>query len=65
MSTTFVDAVEGAEQAALEWVSRATLTSGCPVEYRGVTGLDLDGCHVRTYYDTAALLGGPEAATAD
>jgi ketosteroid isomerase-like protein len=68
VSTTFVDAVEGAEQAALEWVSRATLTSGRPVEYRGVTVLDLDGSHVRavrTYYDTAALLGGPEAAEAD
>jgi hypothetical protein len=66
LSTTFVDSVEGDDQAALEWVTRATLTSGRPVEFRGVTVLDLQGSGigaVRTYFDTEALLGGPAAAT--
>lgn len=68
LSTTFVNSVEGGPQAALEWVTRATLTSGRPVEYRGVTVLDMDDSQiaaVRTYYDTAALLAGSATVPTD
>lgn len=59
LSTTFVDAVESDDQVALEWTTVATLTDGKPVEYRGVTVLDLAPeaiAGLRTYYDTAAFL---------
>ena len=38
------------------WTSDATLTDGRPLQYRGVTVIDLDGDKVsklRTYYDSA------------
>jgi ketosteroid isomerase-like protein len=59
LSTTFVDAVESDDQVALEWTTAATLVDGKPVEYRGVTVLDLAPeaiAGLRTYYDTAAFL---------
>lgn len=58
LSTTFVNAVEGADQVALEWTTAATLTDDRPLHYRGVTVIDLDGDSIaalRTYYDTAAF----------
>lgn len=61
LSTTFVDAVEGPDQVALEWTSAGTLRGGHPIHYRGVTVLDLKGDAVaalRTYYDTAAFTPG-------
>lgn len=62
LSTTFFDAVEGADQVALEWTTEATLADGGPVSYRGVTVLDLAGekiAALRTYYDTAAFVPIP------
>ena len=56
ISTTFYDVVEGGERVALEWTSDATLTDGRPLQYRGVTIVDLDGDKIiklRTYYDSA------------
>jgi ketosteroid isomerase-like protein len=54
--------------AALEWRSRGRLRNGRPVDYRGVTLLEVEGLQVRrfrTYYDTAAfVVHGPELATA-
>ena len=61
LSTTFVDAVEGDDQVALEWTTTATLPGGRPVEYSGVTVLDLAPdavARLRTYYDSAALVTG-------
>jgi ketosteroid isomerase-like protein len=55
----FVDAVEGDDQVALEWTTAATLPDGKPVEYRGVTVLDLAPdavARLRTYYDSAVFL---------
>lgn len=65
LSTTFVHAVEGADQVALEWTTTATLTDDRPLDYRGVTVLDLDGDDIvalRTYYDTAAFTPVPAGA---
>ena len=45
--------------ALLEWTSTGTLAAGKPVEYRGVSILELAGDKVakfRTYYDTAAFV---------
>ena len=56
ISTSFSDVVEGGDRVALEWTSDATLTDGHPLQYRGVTVLDLDGDKIsklRTYYDSA------------
>ena len=56
ISTTFYDVVEGGDRVALEWTSDATLTDGRPLQYRGVTIVDLDGGKIsklRTYYDSA------------
>jgi ketosteroid isomerase-like protein len=58
LSTTFTHAVDGDDQCALEWTSSGTLSTGRPIEYRGVTVLEFDGSAVsrlRTYYDTAAF----------
>lgn len=58
LSTTFVNAVESADQVSLEWTTTATLTDDRPLDYRGVTVIDLDGDDIvalRTYYDTAAF----------
>ncbi|MBX9626166.1 MAG: nuclear transport factor 2 family protein [Gemmataceae bacterium] len=52
--------------ALLEWTSEGTLPAGKPVKYRGVSILEVDGERVskfRTYYDTAALVTPPAAAT--
>lgn len=57
ISTTFYDVVEGGDRVALEWTSDATLSDGRPLQYRGVTIIDLDGddkiSKLRTYYDSA------------
>jgi ketosteroid isomerase-like protein len=58
LSTTFSNAVESADQCALEWSSTGTLTDDRPVTYRGVTVLDYDGgqiARLRTYYDSAVF----------
>ena len=55
----FTHVIEADEGAVLEWVSRGALPNGEPVEYRGVSVLEVDGEHVRrfrTYYDSAVFL---------
>jgi ketosteroid isomerase-like protein len=67
ISTTFYDVVEGGDRFALEWTSDATLADGRPIQYRGVTVIDLDGdtiTRLRTYYDSAQFAATP-ANTAD
>jgi ketosteroid isomerase-like protein len=66
LSTTFTHSTEADGRYALEWVSKGTLATGRPVEYRGVTVVEYDGDKVsalRTYYDTAAFTA-PPAGTA-
>ena len=56
ISTTFSNAIEGGDEFALEWTSKATLPDGRPLEYRGVTAIGFDGDRIvwlRTYYDSA------------
>ena len=48
LSTTFVNAVEGDDQVALEWTTAATLPDGKPVEYSGVTVLDSSASRAAT-----------------
>jgi hypothetical protein len=67
VSTTFRNAVEGHGEVALEWDSDV-VTGGNPLTYSGVTVLAIDPqsdavTSARTYYDSAALLGGPAART--
>ena len=67
ISTTFYDVVEGGDRVALEWTSDATLTDGRPLQYRGVTIVDLNGDKIsklRTYYDSAQF-AATTATTAD
>jgi ketosteroid isomerase-like protein len=62
ISTTFYDVVGGGDRVALEWTSDATLTDGRPLQYRGVTVLDLDGdtiTKLSTYYDSAQFAAIP------
>ena len=66
ISTSFYDLVEGGDRFALEWTSDATLADGRPLQYRGVTVIDLDGdkiAKLSTYYDSAQFAAVP--ATAD
>ena len=67
ISTAFYDVVEGGTRFALEWTSDATLTDGRPLQYRGVTVIDLDGekiTKLSTYYDSAQF-AATTAVTAD
>ena len=67
ISTRFYDVVEGGDRFALEWTSDATLADGRPIQYRGVTVIDLDGDKITklsTYYDSAQFTA-THAATAD
>ncbi|EHR60560.1 nuclear transport factor 2 family protein [Saccharomonospora cyanea] len=60
LSTEFVRVVESGDLGVLEWVSRGTLTTGHPIEYRGISLLDFDDQNrirrFATYFDTAAFL---------
>lgn len=45
--------------AALEWRSRGVLRDGAPVEYSGISILEIDGDTIsafRAYYDSAAFV---------
>ncbi|WP_300015111.1 nuclear transport factor 2 family protein [Pseudonocardia sp.] len=64
--TTFFNVVEGDDQFALEWTSSGTLRDDRPIDYRGVTVIDLDGdaiTRLRTYYDSAAFVLVPAEST--
>ena len=66
LRTTFTHSLEGEDGCALEWTSTGTLSTGRPIEYRGVTVLEFDDgavTRLRTYYDTAAFIA-PPASTA-
>jgi hypothetical protein len=57
----FTHVIEGDEGAVLEWVSRGALPNGEPVEYKGVSVLELDGDRIRrfrTYYDSSVFMPG-------
>jgi ketosteroid isomerase-like protein len=65
ISTTFYDVVEGGDRFALEWTSDAVLADGRPLQYRGVTVIDLDGekiTKLSTYYDSAQFAAIPANA---
>ena len=65
-STTFHNVVESDDQFALEWTSNGTLRDDRPIDYRGVTVIDLDGdtiTRLRTYYDSAAFVLVPAEST--
>jgi ketosteroid isomerase-like protein len=62
LSTTFTHSVEADDRCSLEWTSTGTLSTGRPIEYRGVTVLEFaDGAvsRLRTYYDSAAFIAPP------
>lgn len=66
LSTTFHQAVEAQDRAALEWSSDTVLADGTPRTVGGVTVLELvDGGvgALRAYYDTAAFAPGPVGRT--
>ena len=58
--TEFGTVHEDGSGAWLEWSSRGTLSTGRPIEYAGVSLLELDDegrvTRFATYYDTAAFL---------
>ena len=64
ISTTFYDVVEGGDRFALEWTSEGVLADSRPIQYRGVTVIDLDGDKITklsTYYDSAQFAAIPAA----
>ncbi|WP_197321090.1 nuclear transport factor 2 family protein [Saccharomonospora sp. NB11] len=66
VTTEFTQVSEADDLGVLEWVSRGTLTSGRPIEYRGTSLLYFDDegriRRFATYFDTAAFLK-PETST--
>ena len=66
--TEFVHVIEGQTGSVLEWVSRGARVNGEPVEYKGVTVLEVEGDRIRrcrTYYDSAVLMSGGAATDAN
>lgn len=63
----FTRVVEASDMGVLEWRSRGSRPSGEPVEYAGVSLLDLDAqgrvLRFATYFDTAAFVPGVRAET--
>jgi ketosteroid isomerase-like protein len=61
----FLHVIEGQTGSVLEWVSRGSRANGEPVEYKGVTVLEVEGGRIqrcRTYYDSAVFMSGGAAA---
>ncbi|HYF39362.1 MAG TPA: nuclear transport factor 2 family protein [Gemmatimonadales bacterium] len=61
----FIHVLDADSGSVLEWVSQGTLPDGSPIEYRGVSVLEVEGDKVRkfrTYYDSAVFL--PQGAKA-
>ncbi len=61
LHSEFTHVIEGGGGVVLEWISRGTLPSGEPLEYKGVTVLETEGGQIRrcrTYYDSAVFLPG-------
>ena len=65
VTSTFAEVTEAEDVGVLEWTSEATLASGRPITYAGVSlltfGDDDRVSRFATYYDTAAFLESPEA----
>lgn len=60
ISSSFNHVIESDDGVLLEWKSEGKLPNGHPIEYRGVSVLELEGDRVknfRTYYDSAAFVG--------
>lgn len=60
----FTHVIEGLTGSVLEWVSRGAKANGEPVEYKGVTVLEVEAGRIqrcRTYYDSAVLMSGGAA----
>jgi len=66
VQSQFRNVIEADGTAVLEWEAEVTLPTGRPINYRGVSILEVVGDRVRrfrTYYDTAALHpAGPGAS---
>ena len=65
IGSEFTHVLHADSGSVLEWVSRGALPDGSPVEYRGVSVLEVEGDKVRkfrTYYDSAVFL--PQGAKA-
>lgn len=55
----FTNTIESDGTSVLEWISQGDISSGEPLNYRGVSVLEIDNGLVqrfRTYYDSAAFL---------
>jgi ketosteroid isomerase-like protein len=64
ISTEFTHVIEGTTGSVLEWVARGARANGEPVEYRGVTVLEVEAGRIqrcRTYYDSAVSMSGGAA----
>jgi ketosteroid isomerase-like protein len=60
----FLNVIEGETGSVLEWVSRGARANGEPVEYKGVTVLEVEGGRIRrcrTYYDSTVFMPGGAA----
>lgn len=59
IQSRFTNVIEDNSTAVLEWVSEGTLASGEPLNYRGISVLEIEEGQVRrfrTYYDSAVFL---------
>lgn len=66
VATTFDAVTQSEGRAALEWHSKCKLENGAEVSYMGCTVIESRGERVnkvRTYYDSAAVLGVRAVAT--
>ena len=65
IGSEFTHVLDADSGSVLEWVSRGALPDGSPVEYLGISVLEVEGDKVRkfrTYYDSAVFL--PQGAKA-
>jgi ketosteroid isomerase-like protein len=61
IDTEFIHVIHGMTGSVLEWVSRGAKANGEPVEYKGVTVLEVEAGRIqrcRTYYDSAVFMSG-------
>lgn len=61
IASEFTEALIAGDRAALEWRSRGRLNDGEPVDYRGVSIIEVRGDEVtrfRTYFDSAVFTPG-------
>ena len=65
--STFRNHIAGDSAAALEWTTEGTSTGGAPINYDGVSILEIDGDHITRFraYFNAEALGRQVAENAD